>query len=105
LKRVKRRYLALQVDSDGAPSRKEFMDAVWSAVAKLYGEHGASQTSLALIDYDTEKKTAVIRTSLATLDLVRASLASITSLASGEATVHVLAVSGTIKALYKKTRQ
>lgn len=93
------------MDSDGAPSQKEFMDAVWSAVAKLYGEYGASQTSLALIDYDVEEKTAVIRTSLATLDLVRASLASITSLANGEAAVHVLAVSGTIKALYKKTRQ
>jgi len=105
LKRVKRRYLALQVDSDGVPSRKEVMDAVWGAVTRLYGEHGASLTRLALIDYDMEKKTAVIRTSLATLDLVRASLASITSVADREAAVHVLAVSGTIKALHQKTRQ
>ena len=103
MKRVKRRYLALQVDSDGVPSQKEFMDAVWSAVAKLYGEYGASLTSLALIDYDVEKKTAVIRTSLATVDLVRASLASITSVAGVDAAVHVLAVSGTIKALHEKT--
>jgi RNase P/RNase MRP subunit POP5 len=105
LKRVKRRYLALQADSDGLPSRKEFMDAVWGAVTKLYGEYGASQTSLTLIDYDLEKKRAVVRTSLATLDLVRASLASITSMAGVDAAVHVLAVSGTIRALYKKTRQ
>ncbi len=104
MKRVKRRYLALQVDSDGVPSQKEFMDAIWGAVVKLYGEYGASQTSLALIDYDVEKKTAVIRTSLATVDLVRASLASITSIAGREAAVHVLAVSGTIKALRKKMR-
>jgi RNase P/RNase MRP subunit POP5 len=104
LKRTKRRYLALLLDSDGAPSRKEFIDAVWSAVTKLYGEHGASLTSLALIVYDLEKKTAVIRTSLATLELVRTSLATITSLAGSEAAVHVLAVSGTIKALNKKTR-
>ncbi len=80
------------------------MDAVWSAVTKLYGEYGASLTSLALINYDAEKKTAVIRTSLATVDLVRASLASITSVAGREAAVHVLAVSGTINALRKKTR-
>jgi len=93
------------VDSDGVPSRKEFIDAVWSAVAKLYGEYGASQTSLALIDYDLEEKTAVIRTSLATLDLVRASLASITCVANREAAVHVLAVSGTIKALCKKVKR
>ena len=80
------------------------MDAVWSAVTKLYGEYGASRTNLALIDYDTEKMMAVIRTSLATVDLVRTSLASIMSVAGREAVVHVLAVSGTIKALRKKAR-
>jgi len=104
LKRVKRRYLALQLDSDGLPSGKEFIDAVWGAVTKLYGEHGASQTSLALINYDMEKKTAVVRTSLVTLDLVRASLATITSVAGNEAAVHVTAISGTIKALNEKTK-
>ena len=104
MKRDKRRYLALQLDSDGLPSRKQFMEAVWGAVAKLFGEHGASLTSLALIDYDLERKIAVLRTSLATLDLVRASLALIKSVAGSEAAVHVIAVSGTIKALHKKTR-
>lgn len=104
LKRIKRRYLALQLDSDGLPSRKQFMEAVWGAVTKLYGEHGASLTSLALIDYDSERKMAVLRTSLATLDLVRTSLALINSVAGSEAAVHVMAISGTIKALHKKTR-
>jgi len=104
LKRIKRRYLALQLDSDGLPSRKQFMEAVWGAVTKLYGEHGASLTSLALIDYDLERKIAVLRTSLATLDLVRTSLALINSVAGSEAAVHVMAISGTIKALHKKTR-
>ena len=102
MKRIKRRYLALQVDSDGAPTPKEFMDAVWSAVTKLYGEYGASLTSLTLIDYNAEKKTAVIRTALATVGMVRTSLASITSVANREAAVHVVAVSGTIKALREK---
>jgi len=104
LKRVKRRYLALQIDSDGAPSSKEFTRAVWDAVSKLYGEHGASLTNLMLIDYEVERKTAVIRTSLATINMVRASLASITSLAGVEAAVHVLAVSGTTKALRKNLK-
>jgi RNase P/RNase MRP subunit POP5 len=104
LKRAKRRYLALQLDSDEAPTPKEFMDTVWSAVTKLYGEHGASLTGLALIDYNAEKKTAVIRTSLATLEIVRASLASITSVANREAAVHTIAVSGTIKTLHESLR-
>jgi ribonuclease P/MRP protein subunit POP5 len=102
LKRIKRRYLALQIDIDVAPSWKEFTDALWSAIVKLYGEYGASLTSLTLIDYDSEKKMAVIRTSLATVNLVRASLASITCLAGRNATVHVLAASGTIKALARR---
>ena len=102
LKRVKRRYLALQIDSDGTPSRKEFMYAVWDAIGKLYGEYGASLTRLMLIDYHMERKTVIIRTSLVTENIVKASLASITSIAGVEAAVHVLAVSGTIKALEKK---
>jgi ribonuclease P/MRP protein subunit POP5 len=102
LKRVKRRYLALQLETEGVPSEKEFMDAVWGAVARLYGEVGASMTSLALINLDMEHKVVVIRTSLATLDSVRASLASITSVAGKEAALHVLGVSGTIKALLKQ---
>jgi RNase P/RNase MRP subunit POP5 len=80
------------------------MDAVWSAVTKLYGEYGASLTSLALIDYNAEKKMAVIRTALATVCIVRTALASITFLAGKEATVHVVAVSGTVKSLYEKIR-
>jgi len=102
LKRVKRRYLALQLETEGVPTEKEFMDAVWGAVARLYGEVGASMTSLALINLDVERKVVVIRTSLATLDHVRASLASINSVAGKEAGVHVLGVSGTIKALLKQ---
>jgi RNase P/RNase MRP subunit POP5 len=105
LKRAKRRYLALQVDSDGAPTPKEFIDAVWGAVTKLYGEYGASLASLALIDYNAEKKKAIIRTALATVDIVRTALASITFLAGKEAAVHVVAVSGTVKSLHGKIRQ
>ena len=102
MKRTKRRYLALQVDCEGAHTPKEFIDAVWNAVTKLFGEYGASRTSLKLIDYNVEKKIAVIRTSLTTLGMVRSAVASITSIANSETTVHVKAVSGTIKSLQQK---
>jgi len=80
------------------------MNAVWGAVTKLYGEVGASQAGLSLIDYDQQKKTAIIRVGHKALDMVRASLASITQLSNKPAAVHVLTVSGTIKALKKKAR-
>jgi RNase P/RNase MRP subunit POP5 len=103
LKRIKRRYLLLQVDCDFALSEREFLDAVWAAVTRLHGEHGASQTGLALLHFDETRKTAMIRVNLTALQRVRASLASITRIADKEAAVHVVAVSGTIKSLHKKT--
>lgn len=102
MKRTKRRYLALRVDCEVAYTPKELIDAVWNAVTKLFGEYGASRTSLKLIDYNVEKKIAVVRTSLTTLGMVRAAVASITSIANNETTVHVKAVSGTIKSLQQK---
>jgi ribonuclease P/MRP protein subunit POP5 len=100
LKRVKRRYLALQIDCEAMPAEREFIDAVWAAVTKLYGEVGASLTGLALIEFNVERKVAVLRVSLATLSVARASLATITSIAGKEVSVHILGVSGTLKALY-----
>jgi RNase P/RNase MRP subunit POP5 len=102
LKRVRRRYIAVEIDSGETFDSKEFMDAVWGAISKLYGEYGASRAGLALIDYDAERKVAVIRIVHTALDMVRAALASITKVNDKPAAMHVMTVSGTIKALYKK---
>jgi len=99
LKRIKRRYLALQIEMETAPTEREFIDAIWAAVGKLYGEVGASTTGLALISFDGERKLAVVRVWLASLPIVRASLASMVSVAGKGAAIHVLCVSGTLKAL------
>jgi RNase P/RNase MRP subunit POP5 len=99
---VRRRYLALTVDSDEVPSSSEFMDAVWTAVSKLYGECGASRAGLSLISYDAERRLAVVRVAHVAVDMVRAAVATITRIDMRAAAVHVLAVSGTIKALHHK---
>jgi ribonuclease P/MRP protein subunit POP5 len=100
LKRIKRRYLALRVEVDGVPSEREIADSIWGSVSRLFGEVGASLTGLVLIDFNVERKVAVIRVSLVSLSMVRASLAAITSVGGREASVHVLGVSGTLKALF-----
>jgi RNase P/RNase MRP subunit POP5 len=102
LKRLKRRYLAVAIDSREAFDYHEFMDAVWNAVSRLFGEYGASQTGLSLIDYDEAEKLAVIRTWHKTLEMVRTALASMTQIGNKQLALHVLAVSGTIKALHEK---
>lgn len=104
LKRVKRRYLALEIDSKEPISSSELIDAVWNAVGKLYGEYGASRTGLKLIDYDPERRFLVVRAAHTAVEMVRTALASITRIGSKPVAIHVLAVSGTIKALYKKTK-
>ena len=105
LKTVKRRYLALKIDSCETPSSNEFMDTIWETISRLYGEYGASQTSLSLISFDNKSKSAVLRTGHTTINMVRTALASITRIRDKPAAVHVLAVSGTIKALHKNLRQ
>ena len=99
MKRLKRRYLALQLDTDCSIAEREFMDAVWAAVTRLYGEYGASLAGLAFISYDSEGKLAVLRANLAVVNDVRAALATITSIGGKAVAVHVLGVSGTIKGL------
>jgi len=102
LKKIRRRYLALEIDSGELFDSREFLDAVWSAVLKLYGEYGASRAGLTLIDYDMEKRFAVIRTVHTAVDMVRTALASMTRIGNKSVAIHVVRVSGTIRSLYKK---
>jgi len=75
------------------------MDAVWDAVLQLFGEYGASQANLTLIEYDPQKSYAVMRCSNKALGMVRASVASITKIDDKPVAIHVLRVSGTLKSL------
>jgi len=99
---VRRRYIAVQLETALKVTQREFMESVWSAVTKFFGEYGASQTELALIDYDMEKAFAILRTRHTAVSMVRVALASITKIGDKPAAVHVLVVSGTLKALRKK---
>jgi len=105
LKMVRRRYLALGIDSDERFSSKGFMDAIWSAILKLYGEYGTSRAGLTLIDYDVENNFAVVRCLHKAVEMVRAAVASVTKIEDKPAAIHVLTVSGSIKALYRKIKK
>jgi RNase P/RNase MRP subunit POP5 len=94
----------LQIDSDKTFETKELIDIVWSAITRLYGEHGASQTRLSIIRHDQDRKLAIIRVANPASDMVRAALAMVTEISDTPASIHVIAASGTIKALSRKTR-
>jgi RNase P/RNase MRP subunit POP5 len=101
MKRIKRRYLALQLDvpAKELPSDREFMDSIWSSLTQIYGEYGASQANLVLINYDVENKIAVVRSNLIAVNKLRTSIATITQIGDKPLAIHVIAISGTIKAL------
>jgi len=78
------------------------MKAVWSAVLQLYGEYGASQVNLVPIEVDPGRNRAILRCSHKALEMVRASITSITKINEKPTAIHVIGVSGTLKSLRKK---
>ena len=101
MKRGKRRYLAIQIDSSYFFHPRDILDEIWNSIHKLYGEYGASKISLRLIDYNQENTQVIIRSDLLSLNLVRSSIATITSINNKQVSLHVISISGTIKALKK----
>ena len=101
-KGVRRRYVALKLVSEQSVSRKDLMNAIWDAVIQLFGEYGASQVNLRFIEFDFRKYYVVVRCSHAALEMVRASIASITEIDGKGAVFHVLGVSGTLRSLRRK---
>jgi RNase P/RNase MRP subunit POP5 len=103
IKREKRRYLALEVASDQPVDEQAVLDAVQASVIRLFGEYGASKANLKLITCIPEKHQVVICCSHTMLEKVRAAIASIMEVNGETAAMNVIGVSGTLKALSKKT--
>lgn len=99
---MRRRYIAVRIDSDGVFDERDVYDAVWTSVLRLFGEYGASQTELILIGYDQETKQAIFRCSHGALDLVKASIVALTEIGNEEAAAHIVLVSGTLRSLRRK---
>jgi RNase P/RNase MRP subunit POP5 len=99
---VRPRYLDIQIESEEPLEEDDVKDAVWNAVFQLFGEYGASKAGLFLINYDKQKKEAVLRCSHKALPVVHAAIVSITKIKDKPAALHVLKISGTIKSLSKK---
>ena len=95
--------MALKVESRQLPDELAVLDAVYASIQRLFGEYGASQANIKLIKYLPEKSQFVIRCSHLMLERVRAAIASTVEVNGTNATVHVVDVSGTLKALSKKT--
>jgi len=103
IKREKRRYLALNVESEQPFDEREVLDAVHVSVFRLFGEYGASKADIKMIKAVPEKRQLVLRCSHLMLEKVRAAIVSTVEVDGKTASVHVVGVSGTLNALSKKT--
>jgi ribonuclease P/MRP protein subunit POP5 len=101
-RRERRRYLALKVQSEEPFDGRAVMGAVEASLERLFGEYGASQSNLRLIEYFPQDNPLVIRCSHKALEKVRAAVTSTVEINGKTAAIHVVGVSGTLKALSKK---
>ena len=103
IKREKRRYLALKTVSKQPLNEQTVLSVIQASVCKLFGEYGASKANIKLIKTVPEKQQVVIRCSHLMLEKVRASIASILEYDGKPVAIHVVGISGTLKALANKT--
>lgn len=92
----------MQIAGSETVDERVFMDSIWDAVLRLFGEYGASQMNIVLMRYSFEPNYAVLRCSHKALDMVKASIASITQADGRPVALRVLGVSGTLKALSRQ---
>lgn len=99
------RYLALKIESNKTFDKRTLLNKIWNSLTRLYGEYGASKANLVLIDYKPEEGFAILRCNNNGILMVRAAIAIITQIMEAQVAIHVLAISGTIKALRRKLSQ
>jgi len=103
-KRIRRRYLAIKLEAEEAFDKKKLTNTIWESVTKLFGEYGASKAGLSAIEYRKEEKMLILRCFHNSLNMVRAAVAFITKIEETPATMHIIKVSGTLKALRKNLK-
>ncbi len=100
----RRRYVAARIESRQTFGERDVYDALWTSLARLFGEVGASHAELYLVEYDAGKAQAIFRCSHRALEMVKASIAATTEVAGEKAAFRMVRVSGTLKSLRTKKR-
>jgi RNase P/RNase MRP subunit POP5 len=98
---LRRRYLAIRVEGEEAPSR----DEIEALIRVLASSGRVNPTFLRLIGYDSESRLGIVRCSHRSVDDVKVALSAVTDIFGKHVTVRIFGVSGTIRALRRKRLQ
>ena len=102
VRRRRKRYLALRAEGNVPKDGRELEEIILKALLSLFGQDGASRADLKLIEYDGEEGVGIVRCSHKHMGLVRAAIASVVEHEGRPLAIHVVDVSGTLRALRKR---
>jgi ribonuclease P/MRP protein subunit POP5 len=94
--------VAFRVFSQEPVTREEVVRAIWRESAGFLGENRLSELELWVLDYDGEKQQGFLTCTHRGVEVVKACLTLISAAQEKKIMVHVLGVSGTVKALNRK---
>jgi len=100
VKTVRRRYIAFKVE--GEASKREVEEAIRGSVERLYGLNGLWKLEPTLIEFDERRRVGIVRCNHRWLPWMRAALTAITEVEGKPIALHVLRVSGTLRALRRR---
>ena len=93
--REKKRYLAFEMLSESAVSRRDFIDELERSASSLLGDIGSSECGLKMLSFD--RTGGIIRCARTKTELMRAVLATINRVRGVRVAVHVIGSSGSVK--------
>jgi len=99
VKEKRNRYVIFEILSLEriAISKHELLEAMFSKILSLYGEFGASNIHLRLIEYDSSFQRGILRCNHKSLVMLRAALCMISELKGKSAFIRIIKVTGTLK--------
>ena len=102
MRRLRRRYIALQIHGGGPCSLESLRDRLEAEFIELFGIWGFSQAGIRVLEFDERSREAILACWHRWLPMVRASSTLVTSLGDSPLIVQVRGVSGTIRRLRRK---
>ena len=93
--REKKRYLAFEMLSEGAISRRDFIDELNRSASSLLGDMGSSECGIKMLSFD--RTGGIVRCAHTRTEHTRAVLATVNRVRGVRVAVHVIGSSGTVK--------
>ncbi|MEM2934586.1 MAG: Rpp14/Pop5 family protein [Methanocellales archaeon] len=101
--RKRKRYIVFDVDSEDDFLKKELSNAIWREALALFGEAGASDLGMALVEFNGSQ--GILRCNHNQVERVRAVLASLRSVKRIRAVLYIASVGGTMRTAIEKFKR